>query len=82
MQRAIDKNKYSEIKRLVPTATISDLDYAINRDNINAVFLLLENEMLALELYKRCDDLTLEEKIFLCKGTNPRDIATLIKNLT
>lgn len=81
MQKAIDKNRFSVIKRLTPTATIADLYYAMNRDNIPAVFLLLQNEKLALELYKRCDNLSLEEKIFLCGGTNPLDVANIIKDL-
>lgn len=83
MQRAIDKNKLLTIRSLVPLATLEDLDYANKKNNIEAAFLILENDKVSLELYNRCKDkLSIDEKIYLCRGTNPKDIASIIFGLS
>ena len=81
MQTAIDKNKLKTIKTLVSTATIDDLFYAYKKNNINAVWLIFQNPKIRQAVHKRCANLTLEEKHFLLGGTDPKDIANIIKKL-
>lgn len=82
MQRAIDKNKLGTIRSLVEIATLADLDYANQQGNMEAAFLILKNDQVAFDLYNRCrDKLSLDEKIYLCRGTNPRDVADVINSL-
>lgn len=80
MQTAIDKNKFSVLRNGKPT--LEDLFYAYNQNNINAVFIIMENSTIRQALYDTCSNLTFEEKRFLLGGTNPKDIANLIKEIT
>lgn len=81
MQVAIDKNKLKTIKMLVSEATIDDLFYAYKKNNINAVVLIFQNPKIRQAIHKKCVNLTLDEKRFLLDGTDPKDIANIIKSL-
>jgi hypothetical protein len=79
MQRAIDGNKFSIIRRLTPS--LEDLFYAFNKNKLEAVFIIFQNQEIKQALYNSCVNLTFEEKRFLLGGTNPKDIANVIGRL-
>lgn len=81
MEKAIDKNKLSVIRQLVSTATIEDLFYAYDKNNIQAVFLIFQNPDIRQQLHDSCLKLSLDEKTFLLGGTDPRDVADIIEKL-
>lgn len=81
MQKAIDKNKLSTIKRLLSTATLEDLFYAYDKNKIEAVFLIFQNPDIRQQLHDSCLGLTISEKSFLLGGIDPRDVADVINGL-
>ena len=82
MKRFIDKNKLSKIRKYLDRATLQDLKYAYSVDNLQAVYVLLENEDIRMALYNECrDSLDFEERQFLLRGIDPKDIVDVIKSL-
>lgn len=82
MRRAIDKNDLAKVTRLSHTASVQDVFYAAKTGKDHAAtILVLENDEIAKKLYDSCSNLTLAEKTLLLRGTDPKDVASVINGL-
>jgi len=67
----------------MPKKSLADFDNAAKKNDVKAAFLILKDDQVSLDVYNRCKDkLNMEEKIFLCRGTNPTDIAEIIRDIS